>query len=203
MPDVHIPKLDAHGGGGRSIFKVVLEVAFIGVGVFLGLMGEQWRESRRHHELADEALRRFRTELTANRQAIASVRDYHADRFKELRNYFDAKPADRSKVDVRLTKGMNPAFLERSAWDLAIATQSLSYINTDLAVQLSRAYNTQLAYTSEGAAFVQGMFARPPTSDLETFLGQLYTFFGDSELLEPRLITQYDEVLARIDKALK
>jgi len=128
VPDIHVPKLDGHGDG-KSILKLVLEVALIGVGVFLGLMGEQWRETRRHHELAEEALRRFRTEITANRKAVASVKDYHADRLKELSAYFKAKPADRSKVDIRITKGLNPAFVERSAWDLAIATQSLGYVD--------------------------------------------------------------------------
>jgi len=40
MPDVHIPKVDEHGSS--HVLKLLLEVALISVGVFLGLMGEQW-----------------------------------------------------------------------------------------------------------------------------------------------------------------
>jgi len=59
VPDIHVPKLDAHGGG-KSIFKLVLEVALISVGVFLGLAGEQWRDRAHQRELAEQALGRFR-----------------------------------------------------------------------------------------------------------------------------------------------
>src|SRR3954447_1885903 len=103
MPDIHVPKFEEHGSG-KSIFKLVLEVALIGVGVFLGLAGEQWRERAHQRELAEQSLRRFKVELTANRKAIAGVRGYHADRLKELNAYFKAKPADRGKVDVRITQ---------------------------------------------------------------------------------------------------
>src|SRR6476646_1614723 len=75
MAEVHVPQLDEHDehdavplpAAARpsrtpSIVKIALEVVLIGTGVFLGLAGEQWRESMRHRELADVSLRRFRTE---------------------------------------------------------------------------------------------------------------------------------------------
>src|SRR4051812_30709092 len=105
MPDIHVPNLEGPGSG-KSIFKLVLEVALIGVGVFLGLAGEQWRERAHQRELAEQSLRRFKLEITSNRKAIASVKNYHADRLKELTAYFNAKPADRGKVDVRITHGL-------------------------------------------------------------------------------------------------
>ena len=52
MPDIHVPKLDGHGGK-HSIPKTLLEVALISVGVFLGLAGEQWRERAHQRELAE------------------------------------------------------------------------------------------------------------------------------------------------------
>ena len=76
MPDIHIPKLEEHGRG-HSTLKVLLEVLLISTGVFLGLAGEQYRETARHREIAHEALQRFRTEIIANRQAVAAVKDYH------------------------------------------------------------------------------------------------------------------------------
>src|SRR2546430_4599632 len=105
MPDIRVPNLEAPGG--KSIFKLVLEVALIGVGVFLGLAGEQYRERAHQRELAEQALRRFRTELTANRAAIAAVKDYHADRYRELQAYFNAKPAERKDQSVHITNGLN------------------------------------------------------------------------------------------------
>ena len=84
MPDVHVPKLEGHDEEpagpvsapvsrshhrGKSLVTIGLEVVLISAGVFLGLMGEQWRERSEHRELAEKALRRFRTEIVANRKA--------------------------------------------------------------------------------------------------------------------------------------
>ena len=59
-------------------------MVLISADVFLGLAGEQWRENARHRELAEDALGRFRSELRANRKAVADVKDYHVDLLKEL-----------------------------------------------------------------------------------------------------------------------
>jgi len=202
VPDIHIPKLDAHGSG-KSIFKLVLEVALISVGVFLGLLGEQWRERSHQRELAEQALRRFKTEITANRTMIAGVRDYHADRLKELKQYFAANTeADRRKVNIKMTMGISPAFIEQSAWDLALATQSLTYIESELGVLLSRIYNTQQAITGESQAFVQAMFVRPPGDGETAYLAAAQAYFGDMAFFEPALLKYYEDILPKIDKVL-
>ena len=61
-----------------------LEVVLISAGVFLGLMGEQWRERAEQRELASETLRRFRTEILANRSAVAANVNYHAELRREI-----------------------------------------------------------------------------------------------------------------------
>jgi hypothetical protein len=200
MPEVHLPKVGEHSG--KSIGHILLEVVLISAGVFLGLMGEQWRENRHHRELAEQALRRFKTELTSNRTAVAGVKDYHLDRLKELRAYFDATPDGRKSVSLQLTKSANPAFLDRTAWDLALATQSLSYIDSDLAFALSGIYNVQSALSGEAEAFMAGMFTRPPAADQTTYLAALQAYFGDMSFFEPKLLTMYDEALQKIEKAL-
>jgi len=143
VPEVHVPKLGEHAG--KSVWHIVLEVVLISAGVFLGLMGEQWRENRHHRELAEQALQRFRTEITSNQKAVGAVKDYHLERLSELRAYFDAPPEKRKDVSLHLTKSANPAFVDRTAWDLALATQSLSYLDSDLAFTLSAIYNLQSA----------------------------------------------------------
>ena len=89
MPDIHVPKLEEHGRG-RSTLMVLLEVLLISAGVFLGLAGEQYRETARHREIAQEALQRFRTEIVANRQAVTAVKDYHIQLRTQLHTAFEA-----------------------------------------------------------------------------------------------------------------
>jgi hypothetical protein len=201
MPDIHVPKLDEHGSG-KSIFKLVLEVALIGVGVFLGLLGEQWRESSRHRELAEQALRRFRTEVAANRQSVAGVKDYHADRLKDINLFFRTPPAKRRVEELHLTRSAAPAFLDHTAWDLALATQSLTYLDNDLAYAISSAYSAQAVLQGLEVAFLQAIYNRAPLQDPVNYLSGLAAFFGDATAIEPRLMSLYDDALQRIDKAL-
>lgn len=200
MPEVHVPKLGEHAG--KSVWHIVLEVVLISAGVFLGLMGEQWRENRHHRELAEQALRRFKTEITANRTVVAATKDYHLERLHELQTYFRTPPDERKNVPLHLTRSAYPAFVDRTAWDLALATQSLSYIESDLAFTLSNIYNVQTIVTGENQAFAQGMFVRPPSADQTPYFASLQAFFGDMSYFEPRLMTMYDEALQKIDKAL-
>src|SRR5947209_18095997 len=117
MPDVHRPHLEddadvaAHArqlpGGAvhrsKSLLKIGLEVLLIGTGVFLGLMGEQWREHAQHRELAEASLRRFRAEIQTNRQAEAGVQDYHVITKKSLDTHSAADAETRPTVEVQKT----------------------------------------------------------------------------------------------------
>lgn len=199
MPDVHVPKIEQQG---RShILKLLLEVALISVGVFLGLMGEQWRESRHHHELAEQALRRFRTEIEANRKAVVDVKDYHVALQKQLTAYLAAKPDARRGTPVRML-GIRPAGIEQTAWDLAMATQALTYIDEHLAYSLSRLHMVQSEYQELTQGVLQAMYARPPTENRDVFFGALSIYCGDITEVEPRLLEMYDAAIKDIDRAL-
>jgi hypothetical protein len=183
---------------GLSVVRVALEVVLISVGVFLGLMGDEWRERAQHRELAEASLRRFRAEFRTNRNAVASVKDKHIAKLNDLRAYFAADPGTRRKLPVPNT-GLSPAFFEYTAWDLAQATQSLAYIDPDLAFSISHVYAAQRQLDELTRAITQSMYSRP---DLNTFLLGVSTYFGDCTLHEPRLLTIYDEILPRLDRAL-
>src|SRR2546427_7890056 len=97
MPEAHVPQIDDHEEGAAPITtaaaglpqrkwlpKNVLEVALIGTGVFLGLMGERWREHAQHRELGQMSPPRFPTKVFSNRKALGAVSDYHATSRREL-----------------------------------------------------------------------------------------------------------------------
>jgi hypothetical protein len=173
----------------------------IATGVFLGLAGEQWRESAHHREMAEASLRRFRSEIVANRTAVAAVKDYHVTMKKKLAAYFAADAKTRPKVEVNL-HGIQPASFEHTAWDLALATQSLAYIDPSLAFALSRIYTGQQDYTELSRGVLQAMYLLNPTENEKAFFGAVVVYYGDIVLYEPKLLTMYDEVLPQINRAL-
>jgi len=202
MPDVHIPKLDEHGG--KSVLKIAFEVIMISVGVFLGLAGEQYRERAHQRELAEQALRRFRAEIVENRQAVADLTDYHADLRKRMHAEFD-KPANKRNPGNIEMHGIRPAPLDHAAWDLAIATQSLAYIDPPLSLSLSQLYNTQATVAALGSGLLQSMYVQPPIDDAKatTFFGAVMLYYDDMQVYEPKLIELYDGMIKKIDAALK
>jgi len=207
MPEVHLPKLDEHDKHdvataihrrrGQSLFKILLEVVLIGTGVFLGLAGEQWRESTRHRELAEASLRRFRSEILTNRKAVAAVKDYHVTTMKQMETYLKT----RRSSDLSL-HGLQPAFFEHSAWDVALATQSLAYIDTDLAFAISRIYTVQQNYADLTRGILQATYLRPVDENLPAFISASVEYYGDIVLIEPQLLGAYDEMLPQLDRAL-
>lgn len=212
MPDVHVPKLDDHDdeevrapigvhARRRGFTKILLEVALIGTGVFLGLAGEQWRQSAEHRELAREALRRFRSEIATNRARVADVKDYHVTVRTRIETYLRADANARKSLTVAM-QGVQPVRFEHTAWDLALATQSLTYIDRDLAFDLSRVYTSQVDYDVLSRAVLQAMYMRPPGENLEAFFRAVALYYDDVVLSEPKLIQMYEDLLPKIDIAL-
>jgi hypothetical protein len=197
-PTVDLPTAPApRREGSKWLLKVGLEVLLISVGVFLALMGEQWRENAHNRELAADSLHRFRAEIVANQKAVAAVKDYHVGLLEALRAYLAADPKTRQTNSVQI-RGLQPVFFEQTAWDLALATQSLAHIDPQIAYGLSRIYGLQRTYLNMTQDIMQTIYLRPIT---ETFPGLSY-YYGDLVLWEPQLLQMYEDVLPQIDRAL-
>jgi hypothetical protein len=219
VPEVHLPNVDevvepeelhspatmphALPRRSRTLLKLALEVVLISGGVFLGLMGERWSEQAAHRELAETSLRRLRAEMASNRKAVASQADYHAKIRQELRAFLTADAVSRSRLSVHMS-GLGPVFFERGAWDLALSTGALAYIEPDLAFALSQVYTTQDAYADVQRTIIQNTVYRPGFGGegFESDARALVNYFGDTVIMDPKLIAQYDAVLKAIDREL-
>ena len=221
MPDIHVPHLDEeekHAGeknasgkrrpAWKALLKVGLEVLLISSGVFLGLAGEQWRETVRHRELADASLRRFRAEFRINRAQVERVHSRHVTEVNGLEAYFSAHGKELFAHIVDQTKPIpspvpdtvtDSALFDYSAWELALATQSLAYIDPDLVASMSTAYRMQQMYEDSHRAIAQVAYS---TTNMVYWLRGVTGYFGDAALYEELLLKRYDEILPRLDKAI-
>jgi hypothetical protein len=213
MPDIHVPDLDEHDEGStttaltpaarpkrRSLPKIGLEVLLIGLGVFLGLAGEQWREHAHQRELAAASLRRFRAEIARNRDAVIAVRNKHEAGLKAIEEYLAVD--DRTRRNLAFPASTDPAFLEYAAWDLAIATQSLGDIDQNLAQKIAGVYAIQHQLDNATRTITDVMYAKAGDPSRVPFLSSLALYFDDCNLIEPRLVASYDEALKTLDAAI-
>lgn len=223
MPEVHVPNLEDEEETdegqpspavsaplreqravprGRSITRLLLEVALIAAGVFLGLAGEQWRENVSRRDEARVALERFREEVAVNRTEVVRVMDYHTKTRASLKTYLAADPEQRKTLSLKL-EGVQIAHFERTAWDLALSTGALADVDHEIAFNLSRIYNAQNTHASLSQGLTQAMYIRPPAENLDGFLAAMAVYFDDVVLLEPQLLDMYNGVLPMLDSALR
>jgi len=215
MPEVHIPHVDdeSHGpatapGRAKSFVKIGLEVVLITAGVFLGLLGEQWRENAQHREQARASLERFRAEFRANKAEVNRVHARHVQEREALQKYFadhetelvavllDARKPLPQPVPDMVTDSAGVAY---SAWDVALATQSLAYIDPDLVAVMSSAYRMQQMYEDAHRHIQQTQYSA--TVPIMLMRGHL-SYFDDASLYEELLLKQYDAILTRLDKTI-
>jgi hypothetical protein len=197
------PASSRHAGWHRGSWsKILVEVGLITAGVLLALLVDEWRERAGHRQLADDTLGRIRSEFRGNRAAVAGVKDKHAAYLKRISDYFNADAAARASMPYPFLP-TDPAFLEYTAWDLAIATQALGYLDPELAQAAAHVYAVQRQLDAATRDATHVMYLHAGNADPTPLTRSLAVYFGDCTLIEPRLLKLYDEILPRLDAAIE
>ena len=190
----------------RSLANLLAETVLIGVGVFLALLANNWHEQREHRALADSTLRNFAREMKVNQRNMGFHRQYHITLAGNLDKFLKSKePQTRDQFEKSVDfKGMEPVFFEHTAWDLALATQALSYINPELAFDISQAYTQQSAFQTLENSFLASAFtpATFASEDMRGLAMAMGSYLADVNIQEPFILQLYDKVIPEIDSAL-
>jgi len=193
-------------GGHRSFFNLIFEVALIAVGVFLALWANNWHEDREHRAQARAPLRNFAAEMEANRQAMQRNRAYHEAFARELREFLASKePASEDRLNKSVHfEGMRPVIFEHTAWDLALATQALSYLDPGLAFDISRVYTEQNAFQKLEDSFLAAAFTPASLSgdNVKGMATAMELYLIDVNQQEPAILQLYDKVIPEVNSAL-
>jgi Tfp pilus assembly protein PilE len=193
-------------GGQRSLLNLLFEVVLIAVGVFLALWANNWREDREHRAQARAALRNFASEMEANRQAIQNNRAYHETFARELREFLASKePASEDRLNKSVHfEGMRPVIFEHTAWDLALATQALSYLDPDLAFDISKVYTKQNAFEKLEDSFLAAAFTPASLSgdNVKGMATAMELYLIDVNQQEPAILQLYDKVIPEVKGTL-
>ena len=193
-------------GGQRSFFNLLFEVVLIAVGVFLALWANNWHEDREHRAQAKAALRNFVGGMEANRQATQRNRAYHETFARELREFLASKePASEDRLNKSVHfEGMRPVIFEHTAWDLALATQALSYLDSELAFDISKVYTQQNAFQKLEDSFLAAAFtpASLSSDNVKSMATAMELYLIDVNQQEPAILQLYDKVIPEINSTL-
>ncbi len=187
----------------KSLLGILTEVVLIGVSVFLALLANQWSDAKQHRERAHETLRYFREEIVTNKKAIETKRQYHEALSREIETFLQSEGSKTRKDFFPAVHfhGLEPITFERTAWDLALANQSLSYLPPKLAYAVSRVYTRQQAFQTLENSILQSVFA-PSTfaaQDATGLASSMGAYLSDVNIQEPELLKLYEQLIPQID----
>jgi hypothetical protein len=109
----------------------------------LALAFDEWSEDREYQELANRSLVNFEREIQQNRLRVEDVTLFHAGLRDVLAN-MAASGSETPATTIRnIMEGFQPAILVSTAWETAVATGALGYMDYDVVAGLSLTYNLQ------------------------------------------------------------
>lgn len=189
-----------------SLVNILLEVVLISIGVFLALWANNWHENRQHRALAESTLRNFADEMRTNQQAVQKYRQYHETLARELHEFLASdQPPTQERFDKSVHfEGVRPIIFEQTAWDLALATQALSYLKPELAFDISKVYTDQNAFQTVENSFLASAYT-PATFSSDNVKGlttAMEYYLVDINQQEPAILQLYNQVIPEVDHTI-
>ena len=130
------------------ISRVLVESLLVVGSILLALALDEWNEGQDYQDLATLSLVNFEREIQQNRLRLEDVTPFHGGLRDVLAN-MDAGGAAVPVTTIRnILEGFQPALLVSTAWETAVATGALGYMDYDVVAGLSRTYNLQEQLTS-------------------------------------------------------
>ena len=111
--------------------------------ILLALALDEWNEDREFEDLATRSLVNFEREIRQNRLRLEDATPFHVGLRDVLAN-MDAGSAAVPATTIRnILEGFQPALLVSTAWETAVATGALGYMDYEVVAGLSLTYNMQ------------------------------------------------------------
>jgi zona occludens toxin (predicted ATPase) len=152
-------------------------------------------------------VRNFLSETETNLQAMQSNRVYHEKLLQELTEFLaSAEPATEERLAKQVHfSGLKPVDFEHTAWDLALATQSLSYLRSDLAFKISKVYTQQSALQALQNIFLSAAYmpGGMEAENLKGFTVAMKLYLIDVNQKEPTIIESYQKLIPELKAALE
>jgi hypothetical protein len=125
------------------ISRVLVESVLVVGSILLALAVDEWSEEQDFQDLATLSLLNFEREIQQNRLRLEDVTPFHVG-LRDLLTNMDAGGTEVSATTIRnILEGFQPALLVSTAWETAVATGALGYMDYDVVAGLSLTYNLQ------------------------------------------------------------
>lgn len=127
------------------VWTVLLNSSAMVISILLALGVDQWAENEDKKELAQKSLASFALEIEQNRARLEDLSPFHRG-IRDVLLKLEEEGEVRTMAQLRDVVGfepLRPPFLTDVAWETAVATGSLTYMDFDIVSALSLTYTLQ------------------------------------------------------------
>ena len=185
------------------ISRVLVESLLVVGSILLALALDEWNEDREFEDLASRSLVNFEREIQQNRLRVEDVSLFHAGLRDVLANRDASGTAVPTTTIRNIMEGFQPAILVSTAWETAVATGTLGYMDYDVVAGLSLTYNMQGRLVTLNQSGLNDLLVggfRSGDADLLVYTANRY--MRELTEAEQRLQGVYDLVLGLIAETL-
>lgn len=123
---------------------IVFEVFSVTIGIILGFIVNEWRENLYKRKKAEVSITRIITEVEANVSLIKMRHPYYKALLDSARSTVGYEEMDLRELGD--WQGTNPPLFTESAYNVALSTGTLDYIDTELAAKITEFYASQRSF---------------------------------------------------------
>jgi hypothetical protein len=193
---------------GISWFKDLLLPIFITmVGVYLGLLVNDWQESKKDDQLKNQMITAIHQEIRENKDSLTKATTYHQLLHDSLMHWRTARLSQAELLNrgSRLFRGINPAFLKSAAFQSATTTGAAQLLPYRLYHKINAVYTLQQKLDDLNRIFLTELIhtvtAGDANSDYRTFR-IITVYLADALYAEKNLLSEHNQLLSMIKPSL-
>lgn len=195
-------------GTGSWIASIAIELVLLVISILLALSVNNWREEASHRDLVASALRGIKAQIQENRDSTAVLLADHEALLETLQKTkygpeHDGKFALQIFIEQTGTNGLELTIPIQSAYDIAIASGAMRYMDYETASMLAGLNSMETNGVIVATRRLQENFLTEGMIDAgqaKMQLNLLTMYLADTVFQERGLIEEYDRVLVRLEE---
>ena len=185
----------------------LLQIIPVMLGVFLGLLANNWNEERQSKQLETKVLQKIKEDISSNKKQLENVLEYHkslADSAKAIFQIGSLEYLTATRFEARNMKGNNNFWkgtrtgtLRDAGYQTAIVSGALAKMDIELVSTLSEIHKAETHFNQLANNYLQNIINQNSETKVMDYLQFALTFSMDISIAEESLIELYNDALTK------
>lgn len=181
----------------KLFYEIVVMVLPVMLGVYLGLLANDWNEERKENQKLENVLKSMEGEILHNQEVAEESLSY----FRQLADsIYHLEDKSVTPSSFSFWKGLNPPLLKNASFQTAMLTGVLTNLDIETLEQLGTSYSLQEDLKEQTNTYVQSITSKIGSSEFDNrkYLIILENYAHDQIYAEETLVKELEKTLKAI-----